>query len=289
MRSSIRSGSRASRPTAPIAPSPLLVTNPTSVSQSAARPTLRASLLDTLRRNHRQRASLGVFEIAPVYLPRAGDLPEERWTIAVGLAGDAEPAREGETWLVARRAWDVRDLEGLVSGLCDALGVARPHDGVAAGAPGMHPGRSETWTHDGRIAIAWGQLDPRVAAAWDLPPAAFVAELDLRSLFALARRTTVTVPSRYPAATRDLAIALDEAVPFGDVERAIRDAAKSGLESVALVDIYRGPQVGEGRKSVAVRLTFRSDTGTLAEDDIERSLRRIEGRLGHTLAATVRS
>ncbi len=272
-----------------IAPAPLVVTNPTSVTQSAVRPTLRASVLDTLRRNHHQRASLGVFEIAPTYMPRVRDLPEERWTIAIGLAGDAEPAREGETRLVARRPWDIWDVGGLVRGLCEALSVEPPAGSIAPGALGLHPGRAETWMHEGRTAVAYGQLDPRVTEWWDLPAATFIAELDLRSLFALVRKPAAAPPSRYPAASRDLAIAIDDAVPYGEVERAIRDAAKSGLESVALIDLYRGPQVGAGRKSVAVRLTFRSESATLAEDDIERSLRRIEGRLRHTLGATVRS
>ncbi|MDP9266354.1 MAG: phenylalanine--tRNA ligase subunit beta [Chloroflexota bacterium] len=272
-----------------IAPEPLVVTNPTSVTQSAARPTLRASLLDTLRRNHRQRPSLAIFEIAPAYLPRPHDLPEERWTIAIGLAGDASPPREGETWLIARRAWDIWDLKGVMSGLSDALRLGPFTEPARRGAPGLHPGRSETWTRDGRPAAVYGQLDPRVAEAWDLPASTFVAELDLRSLFALVRQPVVAPPSRYPAASRDLAIVVEETVPYGDVERAIRDAAKSGLESVALVDLYRGLQVGAGRKSVAVRLTFRSESGTLTEQDIERSLRRIEGRLTHTLGATVRS
>src|SRR5207253_6480858 len=95
----------------PIAPEPLRITNPTTVAQSVARPTLRSSLLDTARRNLRRREGLAIFEIAPVYLPRRADLPEERWTIAVLLAGNAQPVRDGETWLTKPRSWDVRDLQ----------------------------------------------------------------------------------------------------------------------------------------------------------------------------------
>src|SRR2546425_10755835 len=96
----------------PVAPEPLRVVNPTTVSQSVARPTLRPGLLDAARRNLRNRGGIAIFEIAPVYLPRRRALPEERWTIGVLLAGNAEPLRDGETWLTKARPWDVRDLEG---------------------------------------------------------------------------------------------------------------------------------------------------------------------------------
>src|SRR5438105_8438528 len=82
-----------------IAPEPLRIVNPTTVAQSVMRPTIRASLFDTAARNLRFRSGVALFEIAPVYLPRAKELPEERWTVGVLLAGAAEPPREGETWL----------------------------------------------------------------------------------------------------------------------------------------------------------------------------------------------
>src|SRR2546422_6185867 len=79
----------------PVAPEPLRVTNPTTVAQSVARPTLRASLLDTARKNLRHRSSVAIFEIAPLYLPQRGDLPDERWTIGFLLAGKPAPVLDG--------------------------------------------------------------------------------------------------------------------------------------------------------------------------------------------------
>jgi phenylalanyl-tRNA synthetase beta chain len=123
-----------------IAPEPLRVINPTTVAQSAARPTLRASLLDTARRNLRHRGSVAIFEIAPIYLPRRADLPEERWTIGILIAGNAQPVKDGETWLTPERRFDVRDLQGMIAGLEDLLDVHV--SGVRGDAPGLHPGRS---------------------------------------------------------------------------------------------------------------------------------------------------
>jgi phenylalanyl-tRNA synthetase beta chain len=269
-----------------IAPDPLRVLNPTTVAQSVARPTLRASLLDAARRNLRNRASVAIFEIAPVYLPRRADLPEERWTIGILLAGNAQPAKDGETWLTPERRFDVRDLQGIVDALADLLGVKTA--GERADAPGLHPGRSIAFAQEGRMHLITGQLDPRVAEKWELPPGTFLAEIDLAVWQKASRPPRVSAPPRFPAALRDLGVVVDEATAYGDVEREIRAAAGKDLESIALLDVYRGQQTGAGKKSFAVRLTFRSASGTLSEADVERLVKRVTGRLQHAIGATIR-
>jgi phenylalanyl-tRNA synthetase beta chain len=278
---------RLSADGSPIAPEPLRVVNPTTVSQSVARPTLRASLLDTARRNLRHRASVAVFEIAPVYLPRRADLPEERWTIGIVLAGNAQPVKDGETWLSAERRFDIRDLQGIVLGLAELLD-AHAYGEQRAEPPGLHPGRRVAFGQGDRAPLLAGQIDPRVAEGWELPAETFIAEIDLAIWLESSRRPRVTAPPRFPAALRDLAVVVDEATPYGDVESAIRAAAGRDLESIALLDFYRGRQIGAGKKSFAVRLTFRSAAGTLGEEDVERLVKRVTGRLQHALAATIR-
>jgi phenylalanyl-tRNA synthetase beta chain len=133
-----------------------------------------------------------------------------------------------------------------------------------------------------------GQLDPRVAQMWELPPETFIAEIDLPAWQESSRPPRVAAPPRFPAALRDLGVVVDEATPYGDVEGAIRAAAGKDLESIALLDLYRGQQTGAGKKSFAVRLVFRSATGTLGEADVDRLVKRITGRLQHAVAATIR-
>ena len=270
----------------PMTPEPLRVVNPTTVSQSVARPTLRASLLDTARRNLRHRSSIAIFEISPIYLPRRADLPEERWTIEVLLAGHAQPVKDGETWLVPERRFDVRDLQGIVSGLAELLDV--PISGERVDALGLHPGRSIAFAQDGKTHLTVGQLDPRVAQKWELPIETFIAEIDLAAWHEASRAPRVVAPPRFPAALRDLAVVVDEATPYGGVEREIRAAAGKDLESVTVLDLYRGQQAGAGKKSFAVRLVFRSATGTLGETDVDRLVKRVTGRLQHALGATIR-
>ncbi|HEY7624646.1 MAG TPA: phenylalanine--tRNA ligase subunit beta [Candidatus Limnocylindria bacterium] len=269
-----------------IAPEPLRVLNPTTVAQSVARPTIRASLLDAARRNRRHRESVAVFEIAPIYLPRRAELPDERWTVGILLAGNATPVKDGESWLTPERKWDLRDLQGIVSGLAELLHVRTSGEPVAA--PGLHPGRSLAFAKDGRTYSVAGQLDPRVAAKWDLPAETFVAEIDLATWQAAAATPHVGAPPRFPPALRDVAITVAEATPYGDVEREIRAAAGALLETVALVDLYRGDQLGPGRKSFAVRLVLRSPAGTLGDAEVERAVKRVTGRLQHALGAVIR-
>ena len=270
-----------------IAPDPLRVVNPTTIAQSVARPTLRASMLDTARRNIHNRGSIAIFEISPVYLPRRGDLPEERITAAILLTGNAEPPKDGETWLVRERTWDLHDLDGFVRGLADLLRVEHPR-GEVVPAPGLHPGRSTGLSEDGSTRLVSGQLDPRVAERWQLPSATFVAEIDLAWWKRHARPARVAPPSRYPAAIRDIAVVVADATPYAEVERSIRAAAGPELETLSLLDLYRGEQVGAGKKSFAFRLVLRSPGGTLSEADVERLTRRVTGRLQHALGATIR-
>jgi len=267
-----------------LAPQPLRISNPTTASQSAMRTTLRASLLDTAARNLRHRPGVAIFEIAPVYLPRAGDLPDERWTVAICLAGRAE----GGSWLERERDWDWHDIKGVARALNEALGLGRFDDPARHPGAGLHPARSYEKRHRGRTALVIGQLDPRVAERWDLPAATYLLELDLASLLDVHEPRTAATPSRYPAALRDLAAVVDESRPYAEVEQAIREAAKGIVGSVTLLDLYRGPQVGEGKKSFAMRLVLRSPERTLSEADVEKTMKRIEGRLLHQLGATIR-
>jgi phenylalanyl-tRNA synthetase beta chain len=267
----------------PVAPEPIRVQNPTSVSQSVARPTLRASLLDTAARNLKHRDGIAIFEIAPVYLPRAGDLPDERWTIGILLAGRADE----QTWLTKPREWERWDVKGLLSAMADGIN-AGPFSGPTAPAPGMHPGRSSTRLHDSRPALMIGQLDPRVAERWALPAETYLGEVDHASLLDVVRQRIATVPPRYPAALRDIAFVVDEAVTYGSVRDEVTGAAKDLLESLTLLDLYRGPQVGEGKKSFALRLVLRSPTGTFTDAEVEKVVSRIEGRVLHKLGGTIR-
>jgi phenylalanyl-tRNA synthetase beta chain len=202
------------------------------------------------------------------------------------LAGNAQPVKDGETWLTPERRFDVRDLQGIVIGLSDLLDVRAA--GQRVEAPGLHPGRSIAFGSGDKTLLVAGQLDPRVAQIWELPAQTFVAEIDLAAWHEASQPPRVAAPPRFPAALRDLAVVVDETTPYGDVDREIRAAAGTELESIALLDLYRGQQTGAGMKSFAVRLVFRSATRTLGEADVERLVKRVTGRLQHAAGASIR-
>jgi phenylalanyl-tRNA synthetase beta chain len=130
-----------------------------------------------------------------------------------------------------------------------------------------HPGRcAELLLPDGAVLGQAGELHPAVCDAFGLPPRIAAAEIDLDALIAAGpERGDVAAISSFPVAKEDVALIVDTDVPAGVVERALRSGAGSLLESVTLFDVYTGPQVGEGKKSLAFALRFRAPDRTLTD------------------------
>ncbi len=134
----------------------------------------------------------------------------------------------------------------------------------------FHPGRCAAVSlADGTPVGHVGELHPKVVAALGLPARTVGGELDLDVLTAAAEETVqARTLTTFPMAQSDVALVVDEAVPAAAVEGALRAGAGETLESVALFDVYRGDQVGEGRKSLAYRLVFRAPDRTLTTDEV---------------------
>ena len=269
----------------PVGPEPLRVTNPTSKEQSVLRTTLEPSLLDTARRNLRWTSGVALFEIDPVYLARPKDLPDERWTIGIVLAGRMLEAPR--TWLGGEtHTYDFFGLKGIVERLSDALRLTLPE--LEPGDPALHPGRSAAARENDRVVLRLGQLHPVVADRWELPRETFVAFLDLAFLMSRQVPIVAELPPRYPPAYRDVAVVVGEDVSWGRVRNEVGSAGGKTLVDLMLLDVYRGPQAGEGKKSFAIRLTFQSAEATLGEEEIARLVRRVVGRLQHAFGASLR-
>ena len=115
-----------------------------------------------------------------------------------------------------------------------------------------------------------------------------LGDLDVEALrAAVSGQTEIVDPPRFPAITEDLAIVVDEAVTAAQVEDVLRKAGGALLREVRLFDVFRGEQLGAGRKSLAYTLTYQADDRTLGDKDIEKPraklLRAIEGQLGGSL------
>jgi phenylalanyl-tRNA synthetase beta chain len=119
-------------------------------------------------------------------------------------------------------------------------------------------------------------------------PSALAAELDLETLIALARPTKYRPISRFPATTQDLAVVVGIDTPTADIVATIRKYAGADLESVELFDVYEGPQVGAGKRSLAYRLSFRSMERTLSDADVNKVRAKIVRGLEREVGASIR-
>jgi len=266
----------------------LHVVNPIAADKTAMRHTLLASALDTVASNLRFAERVAVFEIGAVYLPREGQpLPDEPRRLSIAVTGP----RESESWQSADRTpLDFWDIKGVVEVLIERL-----HLGDVRFDPADHP----TY-HTGRAAHLYvgekhigtfGELHPLVRQAFDLPQQPVcIAELDLEALLdaALVARAYQAV-SRFPALREDMAVVVDEALPAALVEAALWKAGGDLLREVRLFDLYRGEQIGAGRKSLAYRLVYQADDRTLTDDDATRLRAKIIKTLERELSATLRA
>jgi phenylalanyl-tRNA synthetase beta chain len=269
----------------------LRVQNPLSEDLSVMRPLILPGLLDAAQHNAAHgRAGVRLFESAHVYLPKGelGALKEKGQTPAdevhriAGLLTEAAPGG----WRTPARPPDFYAVKGLLAGLMEAAGVewhARED-----GPPFLHPGRAASIVARDGIELGWlGELHPLVLREWELdgPVAGF--ELDADALLALAPETaTYSDVTSFPAVLQDIAVIVPEDVLAARLAEVVSAGGGELLTSLRVFDLYHGEQVGEGNKSLALRLEFRAPDRTLTDEEvaerraaIERELESIGGRL----------
>lgn len=189
----------------------------------------------------------------------AASLPDQpRWFAAVVTGSWHQPSwREGSLSAGPAASWT--QVAALAEQVAAAVGV-RLQRRQATRAP-FHPGRCAELVLDGAVIGAVGELHPNVVAAFDLPSRTAALEMDLDALLAAAPGPGVIHPlSPFPVAKEDVALVVDLGVAAEDVRAALVEGAGELLEDVHLFDIYTGPQVGEGKKSLAYAMRFRGLT-----------------------------
>ncbi len=265
----------------------LRLRNPLSSDRSALRQTLLPSLLHVARKNLRFLDRVAVFEIAAVYLPVEGQtLPEEPRRLGIVMTGP----REERSWIAGqdRSPMGFYELKGVVETLLARLGVEGtfvPHQ-----HPAFHPGRCARLHIGEQTPGVMGELHPQVREAFGLPSQPVCAlEFDLEELLAAGDRARKMKPiSTHPPVYEDLAVVVDEALPAASVYRVIMQAGGALLRSAELFDVYRGEQIGAGRKSLAYRLTYQADDRTLTDQDASKLRARIVRTLERELGAALR-
>ncbi|MGB9375439.1 MAG: phenylalanine--tRNA ligase subunit beta [Jiangellales bacterium] len=262
--------------------------NPISDEEPYLRAALLPGLLQALRRNiGRGLTDLALFEIGRVFLPRPGQtiatprLPVDRRPtdeeLATLDAGLPDQPRRLAVVIAGKTERDSWFGPGRESGWLDAIGAARgaarmidaPLAVRSTQRMPWHPGRCAELSVQGEVIGFAGELHPRVLAALDLPPRVGAMEIDIERLAAYAN-PIVAAPtvSTFPPAREDLAFVVADDVPAADLADALTAAAGDLLEQLRLFDLYTGPQVGEGRKSLAYSVTLRAPDRTLTVDEL---------------------
>jgi phenylalanyl-tRNA synthetase beta chain len=241
-------------------PQAIRLPEPLSSEQAVLRTSLVDGLVAAAARNvDAQSEDIALFELAHVYLPSGEELPDERWHVAGIVEGGFLRAK------------------GAVEGLYEALHLEatfEPSDDLRVAGPGART--PEGWV----VALADGRLD----GDWGL------FELDVDAL--VARVPSLVVYEdviTFPAVREDLAFAVAEDVPAGALVAAARDAAGDELRTMRAFDVYRGEQVGPGRKSIAFRVTYQSAERTLSDDDALALRSKIVDALAGQFAAELRA
>jgi phenylalanyl-tRNA synthetase beta chain len=277
---------------------PIRVTNPLSVEHSELRTTLLGTLLDAVRHNFAHGAErVAVFESGRGHL-RQGSSPFGG-VLGGEFAGDrAAPAYEPQriaclaSGALRPGGWggeaveaDFFSIKGVLEALASQLGIeaaVEPGD-----QPFLHPGRSGRILLGGEPAGWIGELHPLVCRAWDLE-AAVGFELELAALVGLspAGREQFEDVISYPEVHQDIALVVPEETPAAAVREAVLAGGGDLLRSAEVFDLYRGEQLGQGRKSLALRLSFRAPDRTLTDEEVaplRESIRKAVAAIGGTI------
>ena len=279
---------------------PVALSNPLSEEQSRMRTVLLGSLLDAAARNLARGAErVALFEAGAVYLPEPPGEAPVRSSSPTGLqaanGGDGiadgplagyfpgrrpapftEPYRYGAlavgslgpgSWRGEGAPADFFALKGALEALAAMLGAGLEF--APGEQPFLHPGRAAAVAAGG-AALGWlGELHPLVCRAWDIE-AAVGFEIDAAPLFAAAGagRETFADITEFPPVRQDLAVVVADEVPAAAVRGAVLEAGGEHLRSAEVFDLYRGEQLGEGRKSLALRLEFAAADRTLTDEEV---------------------
>jgi phenylalanyl-tRNA synthetase beta chain len=271
----------------------LALANPIAADLSDMRPSLVPALLKAVQKNaDRGFPDVALFEVGQVF---ASDEPGGQTLSAVAIRrGTAHAEGVGRHWGGEAKPVDAFDAKADVFALLTALGVPTAGVQVVPGGPSWyHPGRSATLQFGPKTVIgAFGELHPRVLAALDVKGPVVASEITLDLLPPPKARPTKIKPklvlSEFQPLTRDFAFVVDKDIAAAEILKAAQGAERALVIDVSVFDVYEGPGVPEGRKSVAVAVVLQPTEKTLTDQDIEAVSEKIVAAVTKRTGATLR-
>ncbi len=254
----------------------VVITNPLSEDMGIMRTMMLPSILDVAARNYKMKnESLRLYELGSVYTPVEGEkLPNERKILSAAAYGDV----------------DFFDVKGAIETLADGLRIRNLTYRAKRDNPSYHPGRCAEIYCGGDYVGVFGQVHPKVLANYDVPGEIYAVELEVEALYKNRGGIVEYEPlAKFPAISRDIAVVCSEDVTAAEIESCIREGAGKLLETVRLFDVYRGAQLGAGRKSLAYTFTMRDRTRSLTDEDADAAMKRILNLLAARTGAELRA
>ncbi len=252
------------------------ILNPLGEDTSIMRTTTLPSMLEVLGRNWNNRNKAAwLYELGRIYMPGGEDgLAMEAQILTLGAYGNG---------------MDFFTMKGAVEALLADIQAPEVRFEACAEDPSYHPGRCAYVYSGSDIVGVFGQVHPRAAQNFGVDGELYCAELSFDELLlAQGPGRCYTPLPKYPPITRDIAVVCGEAVTVGALERAIRRGAKGLLREVSLFDVYRGKNLGEGKKSVAFSLVLRADDRSLTGEEADEDVRSILEALKQDCGAVLR-
>ena len=264
--------------------------NPLGEDTSVMRTVLTPEMLEVLGRNYsRNIESVRAFEIGNTFMVNLldeKDLPTESDAMSIGLYGKEE---------------DFFTLKGIIVEMLGKLGIKDlefiPEKEYGCYHPGrcariltkeIHYGSNGPEEELVELGIM-GEVHPDVAEKYGIGVRCYTAELMFNVVTEMANlEKSYSQLPKYPSTSRDIALVVGEDMAVGDIEKVIKGAGGKLLRDIKLFDVYRGPQVGEDKKSVAFALTYRHDEKTLTDDDVNKVHGKILKALKEKLDVTLR-
>ncbi len=262
------------------------IANPFSEEQGIMRTTLLPGILDIAHRNlARRNENLALFEIGSVFWPRESNPQPEEVLMMAGLV----TGKVSGGWQPVSREMDFFYLKGIVEELLGKLHLPEIVFSPLTAEYTYHPGRTATITSKGKLIGIIGEIHPQVLEKTDINQGVCVFEIDVLSLYeAIPSRHKAQGISKYPAVKRDLALVVPEEISAAQLSDTIKKAGTEILVKVELFDVYRSPQIGENKKSLAYALTFQSDQETLKDEKVNVIMEKILQEVAGAYQARIR-
>jgi phenylalanyl-tRNA synthetase beta chain len=231
------------------------------------RTSLVPGLLSAMLRNtNRQQSRVRLFETGLRFVPTEAGLTQVP-TLALLLTGN----RLEESWSVASEMSDFFDLKGDLESVLELTRAPAQFQFAAGSRCALHTGQTAVISRDGKQVGYLGALHPATEKELGLNAPAYVCEIDLQVILE-AMLPQFAELSKFPEVRRDLAVVVDKAVPAAELMENVRSVAGAYLTDLRLFDVYEGKGIDPKRKSLALGLTFRDQSRTLSDEDVNQSI-----------------